>query len=163
MRSILDAVRQKLYASSSGYVLPILLEITHGVDGFDNPLRIVNNTENLTYGGHEYTAFPFRYDPPDVKSGGEITNARLTICAVDQQIAMILRSTQVVPTVTAVATYWNDETGSTVFQDMATWEFELRNVQGDKEIITGELIYESRLDYEYPVLEFSPEIFPGLF
>jgi hypothetical protein len=160
-RSVSAAVRAGLYAQSSGYALPVLLEITHGVSGYTNPLRIVNNAVNLSYSGNDYIAFPFKFDPPDVKDSGEISHARLSICAIDQQIASIVRSTQTPPTVRAVAMFWNDESG-TVFEPMASWDFTMRNISGGVDVISADLIYENRLDLEFPLYEFRPTIVPGV-
>lgn len=163
MRSIPAQARASLNAESGGYSLPVLMEITHGVSGYPNPLRIVNNTVSLTYDGNEYLPYPFRFDPPDVLESGQVANARLTISAVDQQIAAIIRSTSVPPTVRAIAMYYSDETGSTVFEPIAAWDHILRKVSGNDESISAELIYEDRLDNEVPGDEFRPTTFPGAF
>ena len=163
MRSLTSTMVQGLYSESGGYSLPVLLSITHGVAGYTNPLLIVNNTVDLVYSGDTYKAFPFKFDPPDLRGEGEISNARLTISAIDQQIATIIRSTDTPPTVIARAMFYSDETGVVYFEPMASWEFILRNVGGNAETITADLIYEERLELEYPVLEFRPNTFPGLF
>lgn len=161
-RTVASAARAALYQESSGYALPILIEITHGVSGYLNPLRLVNNTVNLEYEGNTYIAFPFKFDPPDMKESGEVANGRISICAVTQEIATILRSTSVVPTVKAIAMFWNDD-GSTVFEPLAAWEFELRKVSGNNEIISADLVYENRMGFEYPYYNFRPSLFPGVF
>jgi hypothetical protein len=161
-RSLSATTRAELYASETGSVLPVLLEITHGVAGYSNPLRIANNTEDLSYGGYTWLSFPFRFDPPDQSEDSSIANARITICAVDQQLAAILRSTSTPATVRAVATFYHDD-GTLVFEQIAAWTFTLRNVTGNAETITADLIYEDRLDNEVPVDEFRPNTFPGLF
>ena len=121
MSTTIDAAaRVSLNNESGGYSLPILIEITHGVAGYDNPLRIVNNNVDLVYGGNTYLAFPFTYDPPDQKEDGTITSARLTISAIDQSIAAILRSTTTPPTVVARAMYWSDESGTVQLQPSGT-------------------------------------------
>lgn len=160
-RNVSATARAALYAQQTGAAFPILIEITHGVAGYDNPLRLVNNTVNLTYGGHVYLAFPFKFDPPDQKDDGSIANGKLSICAVDQQIAAILRSTQTAPTVRSIATFWDDETGTVVFEEVASWEFTLRNVSGAVDVISADLIYEDRLDNAVPGCEFNSH-FPGI-
>jgi len=160
-RTLSATARASLYAQETGAAYPILIEITHGVAGYDNPLRLVNNTVNLTYGGHVYLAFPFKFDPPDQKDDGTIANAKLSVCAVDQQIAAILRSTAVAPTVRAVATFWSDESGSVAFEEIASWDFTLRNVSGSVDVISADLIYEDRLDNAVPGSEFNSH-FPGI-
>lgn len=156
-------IRAALYGQETSGVVTALLEITHGVSGYTNPLRICNNSVYLSYMGNTYLAFPFKFDPPDQKTDGSIANARLTICAVDQQIAGILRQTETPPTVRAIATFWSDETGSVQFEEIASWPLTLRNVSGDSMTIQGELVYEDRLDNQVPAGEFRPSLFPGLF
>lgn len=166
MRTIPEAIRTAFYKQEAGYCIPCLLEITHGVAGYDNPLRLCNNTVDLDFDGETYYAFPFKYDPPDIKGEGEVVNAKLSICAVDQQIAAIIRSINPrdgAPTVRAVATFWSDESGSVVFDEIASWEFEMRNISGNQLLITAELVYETALDNEAPGDEFRPTSHPGLF
>ena len=163
MRTIPAWIKSALFNQETSGVVTALLEITHGVSGYDNPLRICNNTENLVFEGSTFLAFPFKFDPPDQKTDGSIANARLTICAVDQQIAGILRQTETPPTVRAIATFWLDETGSVQFEEIASWPLTLRNVSGDSMTIQGELVYEDRLDNQVPAGEFRPSLFPGLF
>ena len=161
MRTISATARASLFAQQTGAVFPVLLEITHDVAGYTSPLRIVNNTVDLTYSAHLYSAFPFRFDPPDLKDDGSVANAKLSICAVDQQIAAVLRSTANAPTVRAVAMFWNDESGSVVFEEVASWDFTLRNVSGNAETISADLVYEDRLDNAVPGGEFNSH-FPGI-
>jgi hypothetical protein len=158
-----STARASLFAEEGGFALPVLLEITHGVTGYANPLRIVNNTVDLVYDGDTYSAFGFKFDPPDVGNEGAIANARLTICAIDQQLASIIRSTSTPPTVQAVATFYSDESGSLVFEPVASWLLTVGRVQGNAETIQAELIYEDRLDNEVPADEFRPHTFPGAF
>jgi len=161
MRSISATAMAAFYAAQTGAVLPVLLEITHDVTGYPNPLRIANNTVDLTYGGNTYTAFPFKYDPPDQREDGSTANARLTICAVDQTIPALLRLAVGAATVQATATFWNDESGSVLFEELASWSFTLRNVSGAADIVTADLIYEDRLDNAVPAGEFNSH-WPGI-
>jgi hypothetical protein len=163
MRTIPNAARTSFFNQDGGFSAPVLIEIMHGVAGYPNPLRLVNNNVSLVYLSNTYEAFPFRFDPPDVKDQGEIAHARITVCTVDQRIAAILRSTSTPPTVKAIAMYYSDETGSTVFEPLASWDFTLRNVSGNMEAVSADLIYEDRLDIECPADEFRPTTFPGLF
>lgn len=163
MTNISAQARASLYAEAGGFSLPVLLEITHGVAGYPNPLRLVNNTVSMEFSGQTFLAFPFKYDPPTLGNDGAVSNARLSISAIDQTIAAVLRSTMTPPTVTAVATYWSDETGAPVFEELVRWDFILRNVSGNVDTISGELVYEERMANEFPTLEFSPASFPGVF
>lgn len=60
--------KNKLATDSSWLVT---LDITFTEPGTDT-IYLVNNTENITYGGQEYTAFPFEIDVESQKTTGEI-------------------------------------------------------------------------------------------
>ena len=52
-----------------------------------NPLYLVNNTENLTLGGQEYTAFPFSLE--DItEDSKELPNVKLTVSNVTSRKIM---------------------------------------------------------------------------
>lgn len=162
MRNISSIVREQFYKQSSGYSLPILIEITHGVSGYMDPLRLANNTVELIYNGNTYYPYPFVFSFPAIKDNGTIESGKIQICAVDQQIAQIIRCTTNRPTVRAIAMFYYDNE-SVIFEPVATWDFDIDNVSGNSIAITADLIYETRLEYEFPVGEFRPIDFPGVF
>lgn len=161
MRTISATAREQFYKQSSGYSLPILIEITHGVSGYMDPLRLANNSETLNYNGNDYYPYPFIFSFPAILDNGSIQNGKIQICAVDQQIAQIVRSTSTLPTVRAVAMFYYNN-GAITFEPVAIWDFEIANVSGDVEVISADLIYETRLAFEYPSGTFSPMDFPGV-
>jgi len=161
MRSVSAVAREQFYKQSSGYALPVLIEINHNVAGYDNPLRLVNNNENLIYNEHTYYAYPFVFQFPSVKENGTVSTGKLQICAVDQQIARIIRTTSVPPTMRVIATFYYDD-GVITFEPVAMWDFDVVNISGTTEVISADLIYETRLGFEYPAGIFSPLDFPGL-
>jgi hypothetical protein len=134
-------------------MLPILLRI----DYTGGSLYFVNNTENVVYGGNTYVACAFNFNPPDQGESG-ITNASLTIDAVDGTIISLIRSLTSAPTVTTVAAMYND-----TIESMVEWSFILRNVTCDGVTITGDLVYEERLENNMGPLEFTPQNAPAIF
>jgi len=158
-RTLSTTARSALYAQETGYAIPALAEITHGVAGYTNPLLIVNNNEDVVYDSKTYVAFPFALQLPDVRDDGSIQNARIIVCAVDQQIAAILRSTITAPTVKILAVLVDDG----VVEPLLTQSFTLRNVSGTADTITADLIYQESLDNEIPIAEYRPNTHPGLF
>lgn len=70
-------IREKNRIASDSPFL-VLLTITFPVDGATN-FYLVSNTENITFQGQEYTAFPFTMAFPDESSKGELTFATLKI------------------------------------------------------------------------------------
>lgn len=160
-RTLTTASKTALFSESTGACLPILLEITHTYGGLVSPIRIVNNTVDLTYGGNLYTAYSFRFDPPDSTQEAQ-ANARLTIDATDQTIIEVLRSITTPPAIVARAMFYNDTLGVTTFEELVPWTFTLRNISADVNTISGDLIYEDRLNNQMGPLEFTAGTSPGV-
>lgn len=57
--------------NGGNYSLPYLISFSHPTAG---TLRLVNNNENITYGGNTYTAASFDYNPPDLYGAGGTLN-----------------------------------------------------------------------------------------
>ncbi len=157
-RIISLSARRAMFAQSSSGVFPILIKIEHA--SLPEPLRFVNNTEDLSYGGYVYHACPFRFDPPD-ETEDKITNARITIDAIDQTIVAAIRGMTTPATLTGVAMYWNNE-GTPIFEPLVEWAFTLRDVEYDAFSVSGTLIYEDRLDIMIPYREMTPQDVPGV-
>ena len=151
------AIQQELFKSQSGMCLPFLIQISHASWNSGTPYYFVNNTESVTYDGNTYLPFPFSFDPPDETDSG-ITNARLTIDAVDQSIIEMIRTVPSAPTVTIIAAYIYD-----TIEELVPWTFTFRNVQYQAETVSGELIYEDRLQNQLSPISISARSFPGLF
>lgn len=49
-------------------------------------IRVVRNTENITFKGHEYVAFPFEIDTVPEASKGSLPTMAITLSNVDRQI-----------------------------------------------------------------------------
>jgi hypothetical protein len=154
-RSFSSAAREAVYAAQTEQVFLILLEIDH--DDFADPLRFVNNTESIVYDTYSWLPFPFRVDLPDEKDD-TISNAKLTIDNIDQSIITELRALGSPATVKVYIIM-----AATPSLEAGPFEFTLRNVSYDAYAIRGELVYEDRLNLEFPGLQFTPEYFPGLF
>lgn len=158
MRTVSAAALRALFAENTSSVFPILLELDH--PSFAEPIRLVNNTQNLTYNSEVYQAYPFKLDPPD-ESQDQITNARISIDNVDRGILAIMRSEEEAFTIRTIAMFYNDDSGL-VFEPLAQWEFTLANVTWDADTLSGDLVYEDRLSNRLPKLTFTPFDFPGV-
>lgn len=157
-RSLSAAARAALYAQETAGLFPVLLEISH--PDLAETIRVVDNSVDLVYLGNTYKAYPFRFDPPDETADNK-AGAKLTIDNIDRSIVLAVRSISSRAKVKAVATFYNDQ-GVTVFDPLASWEFELANVTYDAFSVSGDLIYEDRLGIRIPALEFTPQDFPGV-
>ncbi len=72
-----NIIKEKNKTASNSPFL-VLAQITFPVDS-STSFYIVNNTENITFQGQEYTAFQFTIDFPDEASKGELTFAALRL------------------------------------------------------------------------------------
>jgi hypothetical protein len=155
-RSVSATARAAMYAAQTDSVFLQLLLIDH--DDLAAAIPVVNNTESVISGGITYLPFAFLIDLPD-DNEGEITSARLTIDNVDRQIVEAVRSIQSKATVT-----WSVVLASSPNTvEAGPFEFDLRNVTYDKQTVSGELVYEDRLNLEVGRLRFTPIAFGGLF
>jgi hypothetical protein len=155
-RNVSATARAAIYAAQTDAVFLQLIEIDH--EDLEDPLRFVNNTESVVHGGNTYLPFPFRIDLPDEKED-TITNATLTIDNVDRQIVTAVRTLATAPTIT-----WKLVLASSPDTvEAGPFEFVLRNVRYSLYTVSGELVYEDRLNLEIPKLKFTPEYFGGLF
>lgn len=82
----LIAEKNKLH---SGNVWLVLLEITLTDD---TVIRLVNNTENITYGGNVYTRFAFDLGIVEADISGQIPMVRLRVCNVTRFLTPYLNS-----------------------------------------------------------------------
>lgn len=159
-RSLSALAKGELFKRSSSMLLPVLMQLDHST--FDDPVSLVNNTEAIVYGGATYLPFAFRFDPPD-ETATTLTNARLTIDAVDQSILALLRGLPSSPTVTMKAVFYYDETGTIQTEQLAAWEFSVANLSYNVDTISCDLIYEDRWQNQMGAVEITPYTMPGLF
>ena len=184
MRTITAPTRAALQSPDGEYVSVTLLEIDH--TSWANPVRITNNELPLFYNSATetatewwpsetrtpsesaypsdapdlYAAVSFKFEPPGTTEDGSITQARITISNVDQSLTAAIRALSSPPSIKAIAVYWPN-TGTT--EAVASWDFILRKATGNAQNITGEIVFEDRLQNEYPAHSVTPDLFPGAF
>ncbi len=122
------------------------------------PIRVVNNTENITSRGDEFIAYPFELELPDSVTTSA-PKAKLTIDNVSREIAQSIRQITSAPTVLMELIRASDpdtvEVGFPVFT--------LRDVKWDMLTVSGELVLEDLMTEPFPADQFTPSYFPGLF
>lgn len=155
-RSLSSTLRSAVYNQETGEVFLILLEIDH--DDLDDPLRFVDNTEDVTSNGDTYTAYPFLIDIP-ADDSDRLPSVQLSIDNIDRSILEALRGIDSPPTVNLSVILNSDP--DTV--ELGPLEFTLKNIEYNAFVITGELSYEDILSEGFPKDSFSPENFPGLY
>lgn len=142
-------------AQQTDEVWLVLLTISH--PELPEPIRVVNNNENITSRGQEYISFPFEIDlpgeDPDMPS-----KARLRIDNIDRRIVNIIRSISSPPSITLEVILAADP--STV--EIGFEGLVMREVEYDAQAISGDLVYESI--FTEPITStMTPSRFPGLF
>lgn len=162
------------FAPETGAMLFFMVTIDHA--DLSSPIRVVNNNENIDFGGYEYIGYPFELTlPNDIEDQDVI--GHLVIDNVSQEIAQAIRSISSAPTVSITLIRYDGDietwTDETLFGDGTGWSpstvgatlptFLLRDVSWDAQTVTGSLVAESLVRAPFPPGRFTPGNFPGLF
>lgn len=153
-----SAAYKSTLASVSPSESPIvLLTISH--PDLSSPVRVVNDTQNITSNGHEYIACPFRCILPDDYEG-QLPKAKLAVDNVGRDLMYWIESS-------------NGGHGSSVqFQqvmrsrpDTVEWQItmNLYNVVVTMQEITAELGYDNLFSKPAISIRYTPDNSPGLF
>lgn len=143
-------------AQETSEVFLTLAEIIH--DTLQEPLRFVDNTQNVTHNGATYQAVAFRFTPP-TSTGENDTPAKLAIDNVDRVIME-----QIIPISTPLKISFKIVLASSL--NTVEWEsgeLILRDVSANVQQISGSLYDVYIADRVLPGLYFTPYDFPGLF
>lgn len=150
------ALTTSAFAADTDDVWLVLIKIDHA--DLAEPIRVVNNMEDITSSGDLYVGFPFDITLPDSREDAA-PRARLSIDNVSREIAEAIRTITGAPDVTISVIRAADP-------DMVeiTWpSFIMRNVKWDVDKVYGDLVLEDFTSEPYPAGVFSPASFPGLF
>jgi hypothetical protein len=156
MRSLSLAARQAMFAQETTETFLFLLSIS-GV-GLTEPLRFVNDAQDLVSRGNTYLAFPFQITLP-TEGDDSPPSVVLQIDNVSQQIVAAVRSLVEAPTVTleVVLASEPDEV------EAGPFDFILRAAEYDALVVSGRLQFEDTLSEPYPADSFDPTRFQGLY
>lgn len=135
----------------------ILLEIDH--PDLTTPIRIINDTQDLTSNGNLYLACPFRCVLPD-DFENQLPKARLAVDNIGRELMFWIETTA-------------GGNGSTVRfmqvmrsrPDQIEWEItmSLYNVQVTMQEVSGELGFENLFSKPAINLQYRPSTTPGIF
>ena len=121
-------------------------------------LYIVNNSENVTSNGQEYTAYPFEVRPPD-EGGSGSSRARMTVCNVDRELVPFIRTQKGLPTLTLSVILASDP-------DSIQWgpmTFLGTDISYNADTVTIQWDTDRFAREPYPGDRISALTFPGLF
>ena len=154
-RTLSNAALTSMHAQETGQTWLVLVTIS--ATSLPQPLRVVNNNEDITSRGNLYQAFPFDIILPGQDPDGT-PKAILRFDNVDRTAIAAIRSVTAAPTVTLeVILASAPDTVEISFGGMS-----LRNVTYNAMSIEGELHVEPLLG-EPITLNMTPSRFPGLF
>jgi hypothetical protein len=154
--TVSTAFRQSAYAPETADVWLALVTIDH--DDLAEPIRVVNNTENITSRGDLFVGFQFELTLPDEREEAA-SHARITMDNVSREIAESVRSISSAPTVTLEVIRADDP--DTV--EMSWPFYRLRNVTWNALKVSGDLVLDDFTSEPYPAGNFTPASWPGLF
>lgn len=143
-------------APETDEVFLILLTIEEA--SLSEPIRVVNDTVNITSRGNVYAAMAFSAEPPG-ESDGAARSARITLDNVDRQIVQAVREATGVPKVTMEVILASDP--DTV--EAGPFVFELESAEYDATTVTGELSFDDVSSLRWPAYSTTPHLFPDLY
>lgn len=148
-------LKQAAFAQDTDDGLLICLTVEH--DDLQEPIRVVNNHENITSNGNLFIGVAFDIELPseDVDTPPV---ARLSIDNVSREIAEVIRAIVTPADVTIQAVRVNDFDAV----ELTFLGFKLRNTKVTAMRITGDLMLDNLMLEPYPADIYSPASFPGL-
>lgn len=151
---ITDDLRRDAWSSESNLPL-ILLTIDH--DDLAEPIRVVNNKENVTSSGDVFVAFPFQITLPDANEDSP-PKSKLIIDNVSREIGQAIRAISTPPSLTIQVV--RQETPNVVEVEFVGMY--LTNVTYDALQVAADLAFEDLTREPYPAYTFSPANFRGI-
>lgn len=149
--------KSTLAATSAPEAPIILLEITH--PGLSIPVRVVNDTENVTSNGHEYIACAFRCTLPDDMEN-QLPKATLAVDNVGKELMVWVE--------TSAGGYGAQAHFMQIMRsrpDLIEWEITLAlsNVKATAQEVSADLGYDNIFTRPAISLRYDPFTAPGCF
>lgn len=157
MRAITHACRRALYASQTGEVLLVLLELSH--PQMATPIRVTSDGVDTVVAGVVYQHFPFRVTWPD-DTDDTPPRAELAIDAVDRSIVRSVRQLSGSPIQVSMRVVMASD--PTVVE-AGPCVFDMRDVEYSAFEVSGKLEYADVANEDFPLPKFDPSTTPGLF
>ena len=136
---------------------PYLIEITTP-DG--NVYRYANSDSDKTFGGNTYYAAFFKPNPPEVRDG-EVSEASITISAIDLEWIARIRNTQQRSTIKFVAAISRDSNDSEVIEEIDARSYTLTAADWNRLTIDWRMEFDPLSEIQIPVDECNKFVCPG--
>lgn len=157
MRTVTPEYMQSLFARETTVATIVLLTIDH--PSLDAPIRVSSDAVDTVSRLETFIAYPFALKLPDDEEDTQ-ARASLSIDNVGRGIIAALRGATGAPPTVLIeivkSTNW-DEVEATITG------FVLGNAKYDVLTISGELIFDTRLNEACPAGSFTPGFFPNAF
>lgn len=155
MRTLSQVAVESANAQQTGEVWLCLMTITH--PSLPQPIRVVNNNEDITSRGNLFQNFPFEIELPG-EDPDSPPRARLRIDSTDRTIVNAIRTISSPPVITLEVILASQPNTVEIAFDGLT----LREVTYDVRSVSGELVFES-IFTEPITTQMTPSRFPGMF
>lgn len=155
-RSLSLAARQGINAQETDEVFLLLLTLDH--EDIAEPIRVVNNMEDVISRGDTYIAYPFEIALPD-EDPESVARVTLRIDNVDREIVKSLRAIAS-PLSVALEVVM---ASSPDLVEAGPFNMTLVSAEYDALTVTGELAFEDVLNEPFPGHAYVPSDYPGLF
>lgn len=144
-----------VHRQESGNVLSVLIEIRH--PSIATPIRLCDNTEDLTSNGDVFTGYPFELTL--FQEDGQTPRANLRVQNVDRRIGDAVKQLTNRPTMD-IAVVVADSPDDFEFDWIQT---ELASVNGNVIAVTGEITGVDYTSEPWPYLRATQDALPGLY
>lgn len=121
-------------------------------------IHLVNNREEVTSNGTAYQPYAFTVALPSDEEG-KVTSVQLVIDNVDRAIVEAARTTNA-PVTVSISVVLADNPDTV---EVGPYDFILRSVSYTQETVSGQLVYQERLEREFPQHRMTARLVPGLF
>lgn len=156
MRNFSAAARENLLATSADEPFLVLLEITHA--DLAVPVRVVNDTQNMTSNGIEYIGCPFNVTLPD-DVAGQMPQAQLEVDNIGRDLTQWLEYSRGGQGARCRIMQVMRSDPNAIEFDMT---LDLTNMKITNETVSGSLGFENMLNRTGTIPTFTPQNAPGL-
>ncbi len=140
------AAKYQLLRMEAQAKFPFFIEIRNEDYG---TFRYVNSDEDKIYNGQVYTAGFFTISPPE-RNESSISNAKITMSAIDQSWISKIRQTQKRSYIKFSACIQYDANGSEIIEPLDEIEFTLTSVTWDDVTITWDMVFDENMNILIP-------------
>lgn len=155
-RALTLAARQSLTAQETDELWLILLTIE--ADGLAEPIRVVNDRQDLYSRGARYVAYPFELALPG-DDGETVARVTIRIDNVDRRIVEALRTATGLPRATIEVV----RRAAPDVVEAGPFSMTIAEARADALTVEAECVFEDVLDAAFPAGQYTPADYPGLF